>query len=83
MSRLNDTPSAGKKFIIWTVFVLFVILSWALAALFLITGGWSPCSEAGTCASERIGAIVIVLLLPLQAGLAAFIWSRLKARLKD
>lgn len=62
-----------SKRLAWALFWCFVLLSWPLAILFAFTGGWSPCAEAGTCFSDRVGAITIVLLLPLQAALAAFL----------
>lgn len=60
----------------WTLYWLFVLISWTSAAFLLLTTGWSPCEEAGTCLTDGIGVSVILLLLPLQAVLAALLQSR-------
>lgn len=69
-----------KKLLVWIGFFIFVVISWALAFLFLFTGGRSPCSETGSCVSDQIGVVIVLCLLPLQAGLAAFIRYRLKEK---
>ncbi len=80
MFGLNEPPGTGVKVLAWSGFALFVIASWAIAILFFLTGGWAPCSETGSCTSDRIGAIIILLLLPMQAGLAVFLKRYLKGR---
>jgi hypothetical protein len=80
MSRLTDPPSTAKKFLVWTIFGIFVILSWSSAILFLFIAGHSPCGEIGTCTSDRIVGIAILLLLPAQAGIAAWIRFRMSGK---
>lgn len=67
-----------KKSLIWVAFAFFVASSWVLAFLFLLIGGGAPCSETGSCGSDQFGVVIVLLLLPFQAGLAAFIKNRLQ-----
>jgi hypothetical protein len=59
----------------WLLYWSFVGLSWPAAALFLFTGGWSSCTDRGSCLSDGIWNIIILLLLPIQAALAAWLRS--------
>jgi hypothetical protein len=61
-----------------TAYWAFVVISWPAAGLFLATGGWSTCKD-GSCGSDGIALTVLLLLLPVQAGLAGYLRSRFNA----
>lgn len=78
MSGLSGEGMDMRKSLIWVAFAFFVAISWTLAFLFLFTGGGAPCGETRSCVSDQIGVVIVLLLLPFQVGLAAFIKNRLK-----
>jgi hypothetical protein len=66
-----------RKTAIWVAFALFCIVSWMLAGFFLLITGWSSCSVTGWCAVDRVIIVLIALLLPGQAALAAYLRQKL------
>ena len=68
-----------SKGIAWTLFWMFVFISWVGSGLFLITAGLSPCREGGLCNWDPVGALLIISLIPIQAGLAAYLRSRYRS----
>ena len=62
----------------WTIFGVLCLLSWACAVFFLLITGWAPCSVTGKCVSDGIVIIGIILLLPAQVAVAAYLRQREK-----
>jgi len=62
----------------WTTFGVLCLLSWACAVFFLLITGWASCSVTGWCVADRIVIIGIILLLPAQVAVAAYLRQREK-----
>lgn len=67
-----------SRFLKWTVFGVLCLLSWVCAVFYLFITGWAPCSVTGRCFSEGIVIIAIILLLPAQVAVAAYLRQREK-----
>jgi len=57
----------------WAIFGFLCIVSWICAGLFLLTTGWASCSVTGWCITDRIVIAGILLLLPAQVAVAAYL----------
>ena len=62
----------------WSIFGVLCLLSWACAVFFLLITGWAPCSVTGWCVADRIVILGIILMLPAQVAIAAFLRQREK-----
>jgi Zn-dependent protease with chaperone function len=62
----------------WTLFAVACAISWGWAIFELLSTGWSPCERAGTCGSEGIVVAIVLLLLPTQVAVAAYLRHREK-----
>jgi len=56
----------------WIFFFVACVASWLLAAIFIFVSGSAPCEAADSCTRDRIIGIIILLMLPLQAAIAAY-----------
>jgi hypothetical protein len=64
----------------WVAFGLFCLLSWVAAAFFLLISGWAPCTVTGWCIADRIVFVIILLLLPAEVAVAAYMRHRERVR---
>jgi hypothetical protein len=60
----------------WTLFWLFVVVSWMAVVFYLFISGWSPCAVTGTCIADRVVAVLALLLMPAQVLLAVYLKHR-------
>jgi hypothetical protein len=68
------------KSVAWLLYWLFVLVSWLAAGIFLFTIGWASCKQTGSCVGDQIRVWLIVLLLPAQGGIAAWLRARYDAQ---
>ncbi|HET9638262.1 MAG TPA: hypothetical protein VFP12_03565 [Allosphingosinicella sp.] len=62
----------------WILFALACLVSWGWALFELLAMGWSPCEQAGSCQREGIVVAIVLLLLPTQVAVAAYMRHREK-----
>lgn len=60
----------------WTLFWLFVIVSWAAVGFYLFISGWAPCALTGTCVVDGVVVLIALLLMPAQVLLAVYLKQR-------
>lgn len=59
----------------WVLFLILCIFAWICAAFYLLTIGWASCEVTGRCVIDRIVIGVILLMLPAQVAIAAYMRS--------
>jgi len=62
----------------WILFATACVISWGWALFEMLSVGWSPCEQAGSCAMEGIIVAIVLLLLPTQVAIAAYLRHREK-----
>lgn len=70
-----------KRFAKWLTFVLVCALCWLGAVTYLLTIGWASCDVTHHCGADSFVIGLIVLMLPVQVAIAAFLRHREKANM--
>jgi uncharacterized membrane protein (DUF485 family) len=61
---------------IWTLFWLFVVVSWSAVGFYLFISGWTSCAVTGTCITDGFVVLLALLLMPAQVLLAVYLKQR-------
>lgn len=71
-----ETRNCMPRLMKWIMFFTACGVAWLLAFGFIFLSGSTACEVAATCTRDRVIGVMILLMLPAQAALAAYLRSR-------